>query len=96
MKVHEPMLKAMVASNYYVKENIWLVLTSWIMRIAFAINVQTYRWIIMDLQSEDPRGKLNAFRVPVYWSPEWKKMIDLATINTKEIIRKDTTSNEES
>ncbi len=27
-KVHEPMLKAMVASNLYVKENTWLDLTS--------------------------------------------------------------------
>ncbi len=50
----------------------------------------------MDLHAEDPRSKINAFRVPVYSSPEWKKMIDLGAYTIKDMLNKDATGGEES
>ncbi len=50
----------------------------------------------MDIHVEDPRSKNNASRVPVYSSPEWKKMIDLCTFTIKDMMNKDATSGEES
>ncbi len=87
-KVHEPMLKAIVASNLYMKENTWLDLTSsWSIKDIekrFKTFPETHIGlitipivcVIMDLHAEDPKSKNNASRVPVYSSLEWKKYIN--------------------
>ncbi len=107
-KVHEPMPKAMVASNLYMKETTWLNLTSsWSIKDIEKRHktfpethvggiTKLLVWVIMDLHAEDPRSKNNVSRVPVYLSPEWKKMIDLDTYTIKDILNKDATRGVES
>ncbi len=53
-------------------------------------------WMIMEFKAEDPRGKNNAYRVHVYPSMEWRKMINCGTFATKEIYKIDATSGDES
>ncbi len=41
----------------------------------------------MELEEEDPRSNANAFRVPLYASQEWQKMLDLCIYNIKDMIK---------
>ncbi len=96
----------MVDSNLYINENAWLDLTSsWcikdIVKRYKNFHEMSYTgsaslvWVIMDLKAEDLRGKNNAFRVPVYLSSDWRKMVSLGTFTTNDMQRKDATSGEE-
>ncbi len=96
-KLHEPVIKEKIATNYYVKENAWLNLTSsWSIK-DLERNYNTFPethsgslydlhvWVIMETAAEDPGTKANAFRVPQYDS--WQKMLDLGTFTIKDMVK---------
>ncbi len=91
-KVHEPALKAKLDTNWYLKENAWLDLTS-----SWSINDIERRfktlperhigssfellvWII-DHSVEDP----NVFRVPLYASADWHIMLSHGKYTIKDM-----------
>ncbi len=98
-KVHKPALKAKLDTNWYVKENAWLNLTSsWsIKRIKRRFKTLPERhigssfellvWMIMDHNAEDPRSKNNAFRVPPYASADWHIMLSHGKYTIKDMQR---------
>ncbi len=99
----------MVDSDLYINDNAWLDLTSsWSIKdikkkfktfpeVRYTSSASILLvWVIMELQAEDPRGKNNAFRITVYSSPEWTKMVSLGTFTAKDMHLKDVTSGEQS
>ncbi len=105
-KVHEPALKVKIDTNWYVKENAWLNLTSsWSIKdIERRFNSLPERhicssfelliWMIMDHSAEDHRSKNNAFRVPPYVFSDWHIMLSHGKYTIKDMLR-DVTSEEE-
>ncbi len=87
---------SLIDSKLYVEENAWLDLTSSSIK-DIERKYKTYPEagpkhlvsVIMDLQAEDPRGKNNDFRVPMYTSSAWKKMISLGVHIIKAMQQKD-------
>ncbi len=98
-KLHESSLKEKLVSNSYVPENAWLDLTSsWSIK-DLERSYKTFPksrcgnlydlfiWVIMDTDAEDPRTKTNVFRVLVYASQDWNKMISLCTQTIKDMLK---------
>ncbi len=97
-KVQEPTLKVKLDTNWYVKENAWLDLTSsWSIKDIerrfkslpehIASSFELLVWMIMDRSAEDPRSKNNAFRVPLYASADWHIMLSLGKYTIKDMQR---------
>ncbi len=98
-KLHESFLKEKPASNSYVPENTWLdLISSWSIN-DLERSYKTFPesccgnlydlfiWVIIDTDAKDTRTKANVFRVPVYASQEWDKMISLGTQTIKEMLK---------
>ncbi len=107
-KLHNAALKELLATNWYMKENAWLDLTSsWSIKHiekrykTFPENhtgatMRLLVWVIMDHKAEDPRGKSNTFRVPPYVALDCQKIISLGAYTSKEMYINDATRGEDS